>query len=74
MNRCYLLFAIAGTALVVGCASAGKQAAVEDDDKEYVTGSRIPVKAGTGRASATTSRAQIDDMLRNRNVSPGLPN
>ena len=72
MNRCYLLLAVAGTALIVGCASAdNKQAAVDDDDKEFVTGSRIPVKQGAGNVSKTTNRQDIDNMMNRRSVAPG---
>jgi hypothetical protein len=71
MNRYHLLFAVAGAAF--GCASADKQATVQDEDKEYVTGSRIPVRAGTGNATATSSRQAIDDMMRKRDIAPGMP-
>ena len=73
MNRYHLLFAVAGTAFIAGCASADKQAAVQDEDKEYVTGSRIPVRAGTGRATSTSDRQTIDNMMRKRDVAPGMP-
>ena len=65
MNRYQLLVAAVGTAFVAGCASVDKQAAAQDDDKTYVTGSRIPVRGGTGSGSvkATTSRQEIDQML-----------
>ncbi len=73
MNRYCLLLAVAGTAFIVGCASADKKAEGPDDDKDFVTGSRLPVKTGTGHAAATTSRQGIDDMLRNRNVGTSPP-
>lgn len=73
MNRYHLLFAVAGTAFVAGCASTEKQAAVQDEDKEYVTGSRIPVRGGTGNATVM-SRQAIDDMMRKRDIAPGMPN
>ena len=73
MNRYCLLLAVAGTAFIVGCASADKKAESPDDDKDFVTGSRLPVKAGTGHAATTTTRQGIDDMLRNRNVGTGSP-
>ena len=57
MNRCALLAA--------GCATNGNQATVASEDKEYVTGSRIPIKNNDkSGARATSDRNTIDDMLR----------
>jgi hypothetical protein len=42
MNRYHLLVAILGAALVAGCASTDKRAAVDDDDKTYVTAAAYP--------------------------------
>ena len=65
MNRYQLLVTVVGTAIVAGCASTARQAAVQDDDKTYITGSRIPVHSGTGArdVKAVASRQGIDDML-----------
>jgi hypothetical protein len=65
MNRYRLLVAAIGTTLLAGCATPDRQAAAQDDEKEYVTGSRIPVKSGTGRdVKNTSSKEGINDMLR----------
>ena len=73
MNRYELLAAAVGIALVAGCASTDRQAASADgkaaaseDDKTYITGSRIPVRDGRGHrdVKATTDRQEIDMMFR----------
>jgi hypothetical protein len=71
-----LLVAAAGIASAAGCATTERQAAVDDDDKVYVTGSRIPVKDGKGHQSvqSTATRQGIEDMLRKPgNVTGGVP-
>ncbi len=64
MNRYQLLVAVVGATFVAACASADKQTTAQDEDKSYVTGSRIPVH-GTGArdVKGTTSRQGIDDLL-----------
>ena len=66
MNGRALLVAAVGIAFAAGCATTERQAATDDDDKVYVTGSRIPVKEGKGSQSvqSTATRQGIDDMLR----------
>jgi hypothetical protein len=71
MNRCQFLLAVGGIALIAGCASTDKQAAVPDDDKEYVTGSRLPVKSGTGNTGVVSDRNSIDSMMQKRSIAPG---
>ena len=69
MNVYPLLVAAVGIALVAGCASTstGKQAAADDQEREYVTGSRIPVRgAPTSDVKAVTSKEGIQDMVRPR--------
>ena len=65
MERYVFLAALAAT-LIAGCASTNNsKSATDEDDKTYVTGSRIPVKdAVHGSVSSTTDRAAIQDMVR----------
>ncbi len=64
MNRPDLLFVAVCALLVAGCASTDKkQSAADDDEKTYVTGSRIPVK-DRSTVNSTTDRKAIDDMMR----------
>ena len=65
-TQCTVLLAVAGILLVAGCASTDRQTA-SDDDKVYVTGSRIPVK-DRSTVLTTTDRNAIDDMMRHRSV------
>ena len=68
MNRFGLMIAAACAALLAGgCATnSGTQKASDDEDKVYVTGSRIPVKSGSvhGNVSVNADRKSIDDMVR----------
>ena len=73
MKRYELLVAVLGTAFVAGCASTDKQAAsadgraaVADEEKTYVTGSRIPVRDGRAHrdVKAVTDKQEINNMLR----------
>ena len=72
MNRFGPIIAAAFAAtLSGGCAAPnGTQKADADEDKVYVTGSRIAVKEKVhGSVSATTDRKAIDDLVRR----PGSP-
>lgn len=73
MKRLHLFVATVGTVVVAGCASTDRQAAVPDEEKTYVTGSRIPVSSGGGPkgVKATSSRQGIDDMLRKGGSATG---
>ncbi len=67
MNRHGLVIAAAlAVTLAAGCASTNtNQNRASEDEKTYVTGSRIPVKdKATGSVSATTDRRAIEDMIR----------
>lgn len=73
MNRYELLVAAVGIAVVAGCASTGRQAASADgkataseDDKTYITGSRLPVRDGRAArdVKTTTDRQEINTMFR----------
>ncbi len=71
MNRSTLLFIAVGVVFVAGCASTDKkQATADDDEKTYVTGSRIPVKDRSA-VNSTTDRKAIDDMMRRGATSSG---
>ena len=74
MNRIHLLVAVLGIAFVSGCASTDKQAALQDDDKTYVTGSRIPVKdTSHPNVSAVTDKKDINEMMhRGGNATGGV--
>ena len=72
MNRFGLIIAAAFAAtLAGGCAAPNDtQKAAADEDKLYVTGSRIAVKDKVhGSVSATTDRKAIEDLVRR----PGTP-
>jgi hypothetical protein len=66
MNRQGLVIAAAvATTLAAGCASTNTQNRASDDEKTYVTGSRIPVKdAVYGNVQGTGDRKSIEDMVR----------
>ena len=71
MKRSDLLFVAVSAVLVAGCAATDKkQTAADDDDKTYVTGSRIPVK-DRSTVNATTDRNAIDSMMRKGATSSG---
>ena len=75
MNPYHLLVAVVGIAAVAGCASAGgQQARVQDDDRTYVTGSRIPVKEpGSGSAKTISEKSDIDKFMnRGGNATGGV--
>jgi hypothetical protein len=67
MIRFGLIIAAAFAAtLAGGCAAPnGKEKAADDEDKLYVTGSRIPVKDKVhGSVSAVSDRKAIEDLVR----------
>ena len=68
MNRYELMIAAAFAAMLAGgCATSNNtQKAADDEDKLYVTGSRIPVKNGSvqGPVTVNSDRKSIDDMVR----------
>ena len=66
MNRHGLIIAAAVAAtFAAGCASTNTQNATTDDEKVYVTGSRIAVKDRVhGNVGATTDQNAIRDMMR----------
>lgn len=74
MNRHGLIIA-AGVAatLAAGCASTDNQKRVSEDEKTYVTGSRIPVKESPNTGvKAITDRQSIEDMVRPRGATGGV--
>jgi hypothetical protein len=66
MNR-YVLIAALGATLAAGCSTTSTTSAMaDDDDKMYVTGSRIPFKdtsVNNRNVSANTDRKAIDDLF-----------
>ncbi|MEO8675344.1 MAG: hypothetical protein ABI569_07180 [Casimicrobiaceae bacterium] len=77
MHRSILLLAIVGALLSAGCASMNPQGATaanapgtDDDEKSYLTGSRIPVKDKTINAR-TTDKNTIDSIYRRAQVCTG---
>ncbi len=65
MNRYTLLLAAIGVAFVVGCASVATQPAEPQQDKDYVTGSRLPSRDRDSSASVKSieNKQGIDDMM-----------
>ena len=69
MNRYCLLAAVIAAAFVVACATPESQQSAENkSDKVYNTGSRLPVRDGSGSrdVKSVTDKESIDDMMRNR--------
>ena len=67
MNGYPLLAAAVGIALVAGCASTSTvdRSALDDEEKSYVTGSRIPVRGNpTHDVKSVSTREGIQDMMR----------
>ncbi len=67
MNRHGLMIAAACAAVIAsGCATSTGSQKADDEEKTYVTGSRIPVKNGNvqGTVSVNADRKSIDDMVR----------
>jgi hypothetical protein len=65
---------VAAAVCACGCASTATQTDTAYEDKEYVTGSRIPVKDKSSTPVKTTSdRKAINDMVRpGGNASGGV--
>jgi len=69
MNRYNKILAAVAVTALFGCATApAPPTADSQDDKAYVTGSRLPVRDGstTANVKGITNRSAIDDM-----VTPG---
>lgn len=75
MNRYNTILAAVAVAALFGCATAPTPPTAESqDDKAYVTGSRLPVRDGSTSANVkgVTSKEGIDDML-NRGSTIYIP-
>lgn len=74
MNNRYVLFA-ALAALCAGCSTTdAPKSAKADEEKVYVTGSRLP-QAKAGHVNTTEDKNQIQDMMRpNIGVQPASRN
>lgn len=75
MNRYLLMLAAIAAASAVSCTSVEQQSAEPRAEKTYNTGSRIPVRDGSGSASVTsveaTKETAEDISARGRIVVPG---
>ena len=72
MNRCDLLLAALAATFVAGCASVTNQAAaVPQDEKTHVTGTRLPARDGTTSATvnSTENKQGITDMMQRGNTT-----
>ena len=75
MNRYNMILAAVAVTALFGCATApNPQVAESQDDKAYVTGSRLPVRDGSTSANVKgiTNKDSIDDML-NRGSTIYIP-
>jgi len=65
MNRYSLLLAAIGGTFVASCASVATQPAEPQQDKDYVTGSRLPSRDRDSSASVKSieNKQGIDDMM-----------
>ena len=64
MNRIVLLAALCAT-LAVGCESTSTQRATDNEDKVYVTGSRIPRNdRNSSGVKSTSDQKSISDMMK----------
>jgi hypothetical protein len=69
MNRYHLLLATLATTFVAGCATPPAGVPVAQDDKTYVTGSRLPARDGDSSASTNSANTQdINDMMQRGNI------
>ena len=70
MNRYGLLAAALGAVAMAACTSVEpqQQSGENKPDKTYITGSRIPVREGSGSASVKSidNKQGVDDMMQNR--------
>jgi hypothetical protein len=80
MNRLALVSLAAAVALaaLAGCAATANPPPTQSsiDDREFRTGSRIPVRESSGSTMTTTSsdKQAIDNMMRQRGVVTSSPN
>lgn len=67
MNRYNMILAAAAVTVVAACATPNPQAPQAQDDKAYVTGSRLPVRNGgtTADVKGVSGRDAMDEMRRN---------
>ena len=72
MNRFRLFVAVLCAALA-GCATVDQKAAAPSDDKDYVTGSRIPLRSGESSSTMKTSDKQSIDTMMNPAYVPSRP-
>ena len=70
MNRIDLLLATIAATFIAGCASVPPQRSEPQQDKGYVTGSRLPARDGDSSASVKSieNKQGIDDMMQRGNI------
>jgi hypothetical protein len=71
VSRYLLLPAVVAAATLVACATVEPSKSAENrPDKVYATGSRIPVKDGSGSAyvRSVDNKQGVDDMMEKRDV------
>jgi predicted methyltransferase MtxX (methanogen marker protein 4) len=70
MNRYNMVFAAVATTFIAGCAAPGAPVPVSQDDKTFVTGSRLPSRDGetTNSVSATANQSNINDAMQRGNI------
>ena len=70
MNRYNLLAAAIAVLLVAGCASVATQTSEPQQDKTYVTGSRLPARDGGASADVKSigNKQGIDDMMQRGSI------
>ncbi len=71
MNRLFVVFAALTAISLAGCASVEQQQSAEQRaDKTYTTGSRIPVRDGSGSASVKSidNREATDAIMQRSGV------
>jgi hypothetical protein len=69
----FVFLAVLGAMLAAGCSTNNtKSSATDDDDKTYVTGSRLPVKDGS-TSKSMSNKQDIDDMTKSINAYKPQP-
>jgi len=72
MKGCLALAVVIAAASITACATVEPQSSARsEDDKAYVTGSRIPARnsSGSSEVQSVQSKQGIDAMMRNPNLS-----
>ena len=76
MSRTFVVLAALAAISVAGCASVEQQQSAEPKaEKTYSTGSRLPVRDGSGstRVTAVENKVDIQDIGSRTGIAPGGP-